>query len=77
MARLSAANATGTEKSNEKQQNGTAATGTHKDEKTDYTRWRLLDERGRQTWHYLSSDEEVQKWPQSVAYKYHLGLPTV
>ncbi|KAK4948501.1 hypothetical protein LTR28_007429, partial [Elasticomyces elasticus] len=46
------------------------------DEKTDYSRWRLLDERGRQTWHYLRTDEEVRKWPQSIADKYHLGLPT-
>jgi len=47
------------------------------DEKTDYTRWRLLDERGRQTWHYLETDEQVKNWPQSAADKYHLGLPTV
>jgi hypothetical protein len=46
-------------------------------EKTDYSRWRLLDESGRQTWHYLTDDSEVKKWPQSVADKYHLGLPTV
>ncbi|KAF2403058.1 oxidosqualene:lanosterol cyclase-like protein [Trichodelitschia bisporula] len=44
--------------------------------KTDYSRWRLLDERGRQTWHYLRTDDEVKKWPQSVADKYFLGLPT-
>jgi lanosterol synthase len=48
-----------------------------KDKKTDYSRWRLLDERGRQTWHYLRTDEEAEKWPQSVADKYYLGLPTV
>ena len=48
-----------------------------KDKKTDYRRWRLLDERGRQTWQYLRTDDEVEKWPQSVADKYHLGLPTV
>lgn len=46
-------------------------------EKTDYTRWRLLDDNGRQTWHYLESDEEVAKWPQTTADKYFLGLPTV
>jgi lanosterol synthase len=49
----------------------------NKDKKTDYSRWRLLDENGRQTWHYLKSDEEVKKWPQSDADKYHLGLETV
>lgn len=47
------------------------------DAKTDYARWRLLDDRGRQTWHYLESDEDNQKWPQSVAEKYFLGLPMV
>jgi lanosterol synthase len=47
------------------------------DFKTDYSRWRLLDDRGRQTWHYLESDEENEKWPQSVADKHFLGLPTV
>lgn len=45
-------------------------------DKTDYSRWRLLDESGRQTWHYLT-DDDIEKWPQSVADKYHLGLPTV
>ncbi|KAI9828342.1 MAG: Lanosterol synthase (Oxidosqualene--lanosterol cyclase) [Thelocarpon impressellum] len=44
-------------------------------EKTDYTRWRLLDERGRQTWHYLTP-EEAEEWPQTVADKYHLGMAT-
>lgn len=47
------------------------------DLKTDYSRWRLLDDRGRQTWHYLESDKENEKWPQSVADKHFLGLPTV
>jgi lanosterol synthase len=45
--------------------------------RTDYSRWRLLDEKGRQTWHYLEDDEEVKNWPQSIADKYFLGLPTV
>ncbi|KAI8933438.1 hypothetical protein NX059_010052 [Plenodomus lindquistii] len=45
-------------------------------EKTDYTRWRLRDDRGCQTWHYLDSDEEVKAWPQSTADKYFLGLDT-
>ena len=47
------------------------------DEKTDYSRWRLLDDRGRQTWHYLKTDKEMKEWPQSAADKYFLGLPTV
>ncbi|KAI9758676.1 MAG: hypothetical protein M4579_002924 [Chaenotheca gracillima] len=45
-------------------------------EKTDYSKWRMLDERGRQTWHYLEDDEDVKEWPQTVADKYYLGLPT-
>lgn len=46
-------------------------------ERTDYSRWRLLDERGRQTWHYLENDEDAAEWPQTTADKYFLGLPTV
>ncbi|KAI9674612.1 MAG: Lanosterol synthase (Oxidosqualene--lanosterol cyclase) [Trizodia sp. TS-e1964] len=45
-------------------------------EKTDYSRWRLLDDQGRQTWHYLGDADEAKKWPQSTADKYFLGLPT-
>lgn len=44
--------------------------------KTDYTKWRLRDERGAQTWHYLTN-EQAKDWPQTAADKYHLGLPTV
>lgn len=44
--------------------------------KTDYSRWRLRDERGTQTWHYLT-EEQAKEWPQSTADKYHLGLSTV
>jgi len=47
------------------------------DEKTDYSRWRLKDDRGCQTWHYLKNDEEVKAWPQTKADKYFLGLETV
>lgn len=46
-------------------------------ERTDYTRWRMLDDAGRQTWHYLEDDQDVKEWPQSTADKYFLGLPTV
>ena len=45
--------------------------------KTDRCRWRLLDERGRQTWHYLEADDELKDWPQSIADKYFLGIETV
>lgn len=51
--------------------------GANGDQKTDYTRWRLRDDRGCQTWHYLQSDEEVKEWPQSAADKYFLGMETV
>jgi lanosterol synthase len=47
------------------------------DQKTDYSRWRLLDEQGRHTWHYLTTDEQLKAWPQTTADKFHLGLPTV
>lgn len=47
------------------------------DQKTDYRRWRLRDDRGCQTWHYLHSEEEVKEWPQSAADRYFLGMETV
>ncbi|RYP63791.1 hypothetical protein DL771_009124 [Monosporascus sp. 5C6A] len=46
------------------------------EDKTDRTRWRMLDEKGRHTWHYLEEDEAAEKWPQSIADKYYLGLDT-
>jgi len=45
--------------------------------KTDYSRWRLENVRGCQIWKYMESDEACEKWPQSVADKYHLGMETV
>lgn len=53
-----------------------ATKGEQKDVKTDYSRWRLRDIRGAQTWHYLS-EEQAKEWPQTIADKYHVGLPTV
>lgn len=48
------------------------------DDTTDRTRWRLeVGEGNRHVWHYLKSDEDSQKWPQSIADKYFVGLPTV
>ncbi|KAL2269686.1 hypothetical protein VTJ83DRAFT_1870 [Remersonia thermophila] len=44
-------------------------------DKTDYSRWRMRDDHGRQTWVYLEDDQAVKEWPQSVADKYFLGLP--
>ena len=62
----------------EKQLNGAATVDANPiDPKTDINRWRLRDERGRQTWHYLKSDKEVQEWPQSIVDRHHLGLPVV
>ena len=43
----------------------------------DLDRWRLLDERGRQTWHYMKSEKEVQAWPQTLIDRHHLGLELV
>lgn len=51
--------------------------GSEHNQKTDYSRWRLRDDRGKQTWHYLQTDEQNESWPQSAADKYFLGLPTV
>lgn len=47
------------------------------EDKTDRTRWRMQDEKGRHTWHYLEDDEALKEWPQSTADKYYLGLDTV
>lgn len=47
------------------------------EDKTDLTRWRMLDEKGRHTWHYLEDDEAIERWPQSSADKWYLGLDTV
>lgn len=44
--------------------------------RTDRTRWRLVDESGRQTWKYLRTEKEEEAWPQDKATKYHLGLDT-
>ena len=63
---------------NRRDQNGSAKEASvGVEEKTDIYRWRLLDERGCQTWHYLESNEKVKAWPQSTADKYFLGLPLV
>lgn len=63
---------------NRRHQNGSAKeVSVQLEEKTDIYRWRLLDERGCQTWHYLESDEDIKAWPQSIADKYFLGLPLV
>jgi hypothetical protein len=53
--------------------NGAKTDGVFDVGKTDYTKWRLLDEAGRQTWHYLT-DEQAKEWPQSFADKYFLNM---
>ena len=61
-----------------KYSNGPGTTPSAEQEvRTDMQRWRLLDERGCQTWHYLETDAELKAWPQSTADKYFLGLPLV
>lgn len=44
---------------------------------TERTRWRLLDERGRQRWRYLRTDDEAKAWPMNTYERYALGLDTV
>ncbi|KAL4868710.1 hypothetical protein BDV12DRAFT_209020 [Aspergillus spectabilis] len=44
-------------------------------ENIDRSRWRLRNDNGRQTWHYLEDDDAARRWPQSLADKYYLGLP--
>jgi len=63
--------------SHKRQPNGKTVTPRVEEQATQIDRWRLLDQRGQQTWHYLETDEEVKAWPQSTADRYHLGLPLV
>ncbi|KAL7312217.1 Lanosterol synthase (Oxidosqualene--lanosterol cyclase), variant 2 [Mucor circinelloides] len=42
---------------------------------TDLENWRLKVDEGRQTWHYLTTDEERKAWPQTIWDRYSLGLP--
>jgi len=44
---------------------------------TDLENWRLKVDEGRQTWHYLTTDEERKTWPQTIWDRYSLGLPIV
>ncbi|KAL4966074.1 terpene cyclase/mutase family protein [Aspergillus stella-maris] len=44
-------------------------------ENIDRTRWRMKNENGRHTWHYLEDDKPAKDWPQTTADKYYLGLP--
>lgn len=44
---------------------------------TDLENWRLKVDEGRQTWHYLTTDEERKAWPQTIWDRYSLGLPIV
>lgn len=45
--------------------------------RTDFSKWRLLSDHGRQTWEYLEDDEAAKAWPQTIADKWHLGMETV
>ncbi|KAJ0424939.1 terpenoid cyclases/protein prenyltransferase alpha-alpha toroid [Aspergillus carlsbadensis] len=44
-------------------------------ENLDRSRWRLKNENGRHTWHYLEDDNAARRWPQTLADKYYLGFP--
>jgi lanosterol synthase len=46
------------------------------DKSTDRSKWRLKDEMGRHTWHYLEDEEQLKAWPQTTVEKHHLGLET-
>ncbi|RIB23575.1 terpenoid cyclases/protein prenyltransferase alpha-alpha toroid [Gigaspora rosea] len=41
---------------------------------TDRLRWRLEVDHGKQTWHYLESNDEIKNWPQTACDRYWLGL---
>ena len=72
--------ANGTHRRGEKQKpisNEAVTSSTGRATKTDYTRWRLKDERGCQTWHYLETKDEIEQWSQSLADKWHLGMDLV
>ncbi|KOS17127.1 Lanosterol synthase [Escovopsis weberi] len=45
-------------------------------DKTDKSRWRLIDDDSRLAWEYLADEEAAKERPQTVAEKYFLGLPT-
>nr|A0A455LN86.1 RecName: Full=Terpene cyclase/mutase atnI; AltName: Full=Arthripenoid biosynthesis cluster protein I [Arthrinium sp.]AYO60882.1 terpenoid cyclase AtnI [Arthrinium sp.] len=62
--------------SSESSTNGHVSLETNGDEKTDYSRWRLIDDQGRQSWRYLESDKERVDWPQTTYEKHFLGLDT-
>ncbi|KAJ7050525.1 terpenoid cyclases/protein prenyltransferase alpha-alpha toroid [Mycena amicta] len=42
---------------------------------TDYSRWRLrVSDSGRHTWHYLQTQDESTRWPQTSVDRFWLGL---
>lgn len=74
------ATATGRETASARNRTRDSNHGTQKPKiegKTDYSRWRLRDDDSRHTWHYLTDDTELAKWPQSLAEKYFMNLPLV
>ena len=77
MARSDGVKNRGNGAAKEKASNSNIVANETGNQRTDYSRWRLLDEAGCQTWHYLQTDEEVKEWPQTIADKYHLGMDTV
>lgn len=77
MARTKQTVLNGNASGDHKYHNGTTVASIGKEDTTEIQRWRLLDEEGRQTWHYLETEEEVHAWPQTIADRYHLGLPLV
>lgn len=44
---------------------------------TDLSRWRLRDDDGCHTWHFLADESAALHWPQSDAERSYLGMPLV
>jgi lanosterol synthase len=40
-------------------------------DKTDYTRWWMLDDDGKHAWHCLADVEAAREWPRTLADKYY------
>ena len=47
------------------------------DLRTDPGRWRLRVHEGRNTWHYLTTDAELEAWPQTLVERHHLNTVQV
>jgi hypothetical protein len=46
-------------------------------DRTDLSRWRLVNDKGRHSWHYLAPYQDPEKWPMTIPEKWYLGLEMV